>query len=291
VSESISEPGPGTCPVDPDFQIRLWFTQLSFLTDQSVVTSLVTDDPRLQIVCAQDPSTEASTGALLIRLALQFLIDKTDVDGHLAFKELAEDGQTFNLGPVVEGIEALSAVVKLTSEHTQDLGDGRTLYQGRIGIDVDTVGDRELNVQITRLDGATEEFFEEIMYLGLPDDEETGFRSSVNIPASLGITSPELVLRLRVLARQAGTTPQLTITGRVVPAPAEDGTALPTTETAVTLATIAPLDQDEYIDFESDPISVGLGDQFFFTVIRESDDAYVGEIGIMQQVVTVSSGG
>jgi catechol 2,3-dioxygenase-like lactoylglutathione lyase family enzyme len=290
VSESI---GPDACPRDLIFSVRVWFTKLAFLTDESVVTSLATDDDRIEILCENDPTTSARTGPLLIRLALQFLVDQQNVRGFLAFKEFDPDTNKFNLGPIVEGLYALSTNITIVSESQQTInidGEDRTVHQGILGISVLTEPTQEVDVALTRLAGVTEEFFEEVPYLGFPDDELTRIRSVLNIPAALALTSPKLQIRLRILGRAAGTLPALTVTGRRLPRDPDNPTDLPTVDTAVVIDTAVAVDVDEYVEVTSDKIDVVAGDIFVFTVERAGADGYTGELGILQQVGVISTG-
>ena len=251
------------------------------------------NDNRIQIVCENDPTDTARTGALLIRLVLNFLLDKNDTRGFLALKEFDGVTNKFNRGPIAEGLYALSSNVKLTGESSQVLKVGavnQTVEQGIVGISVDVEGTQELDVQLIRLDGVTEEFFEETPYLEFPDDELTRIRSKINIPSTLALTSPKLKIRLRILGRAAGSLPTLTVTGRRLPRNATGAEPLPLVDTAIVINTIGVVATDEYREFESDPITVVAGDIFFFTVERDDADGYTGALGILQQVGLVSAG-
>jgi hypothetical protein len=291
-SESVSE-GEGSCPVGVEFKIRLWFNKLSFLTDQSVVTSLTTDDDRIEILCANDPTKAGQTGALLLRLALEFLLDQDNVRGNLAIKEFDATTNKFNRGPIAEGLYALSSNVNLTGESSQTLsvgGQNQTVYQGAVGVSVDVEGTQELDVQLIRLDGVTEEFFEEIPYIEFPDDELTKIRAVINIPATLALVNPKLRIRLRVLGRAAGTLPALTLTGRRLPRNETGAEALPLVDSAIVMTTTGVVAANEYREFTSDEITVVAGDQYVFTVERDDADGYTGALGILQQTGLVSAG-
>ena len=290
ISESI---GPDACPRDLIFSVRVWFNKLAFLTDESVVSSLATDDDRITIVCENDPLTEARTGPLLIRLALEFLIGETDVRGFLAFKAFDEATNKFDLGPIVEGLYVLSSNITITSEFQQVIsigGNDRTVHQGILGIAVAAETDQELLVTLTRLDGVTEEYFEEVPYLAFPDDELTRLRSQINVPATTTFTLPKLKLRFRILGRAAGTLPTLTVTGRRLPRDPINPTDLPTVDSAVVIATSAVITANQYVEFESDEIDVVAGDVYLFTVERGAADGYTGSLGILQQVGVLTPG-
>lgn len=140
-----------------------------------------------------------------------------------------------------------------------------------------------------RLQGALEQFFEEVPYLGFPAAEEVEIRSKINVPSTLDAPSPQLTLRLRILGRVEGELPSLTVTGRRIPRPTGP-TSLPTLDTAIVIDTTGAVEVDEYIEVESDPIDVEAGDIFLFTINRSDSDAYPGELGILQQVGIITSG-
>jgi hypothetical protein len=285
-SESVSEPAVD-CPVESEMQIRLWFTQMTFLTDNAAVTSLTSDDPRIEVLCETDPTKPGRTGALLLRLALEFLIDEADDErGFLVFKTFDPETNTFKRGPVAEGLYALTNNITLTSPLTTKLDpedeNSADVHHGPIGIEVDTQGDRELPLQIVRLDGVTEEFFRETPYLGYQDDEANEARFKFDIPSTLQVATPKLRIRLRILGRAAGTLPELTLTGRRIPRPEPGPLDLPAVDTDIVIDTTGIIDANQYIEAESDQIDVEAGDIFLFTVSRADDDAYTGEVGILQ---------
>lgn len=285
VSESVSE-----CPRDLHFAVRLFYTKMSFLTDNAAVTSLVTDDERIEIVCQHDESLTASTGPLLIRLKLEFLVGDDDVQGFLAFKTFDAATGTFHRGPVVSGVYAASNNVTLTGEATttQEIDDEETtVYHGNVGITVQTQGGDELDVSLVRLEGATEEKFQGSLYLELPAGEQTSFLSRIEVPRTLDIVSPELKIRLRLLGRTAGTLPALTVTYLRLTAPTDftaDEVALPSGSTAVVISTARVITTaNNYVEVESDPFTVAAGDQIFVEITRSDADAYAGAVGVLAQ--------
>lgn len=290
-SESVSA---AVCPRELDFAIRLWFNKMTFLTDSSAVTSLISDDPRIQVLCETDPENTARTGPLLLRLALQFLIGDLNTRGFRVAKEFDEDTNKFNFGPVAEGVYALTKNITLTSPLQTKLiaGDDSSpdVHHGPIGIEVDTQGDREIGLQIVRLNGVTEEFFRETTYLGYQDDEANDARFKFDIPSTLEVATPKLRIRLRILGRAAGTLPALTLTGRRVLRPTTGPIELPAVDTAIVIDTTGAISANEYIEAESDPIDVAAGDMFLFTISRDEVDGFAGEVGILQAVGIIEAG-
>lgn len=283
----------GECPRDLYMELVLWFTKVNFATDNTVVTSLRSLDRRLVVRCADGAA--GSAGDLTIDLDLSLLVAPDLVRGATVLKGL--DGDTFTRGRVAEGVYARSENVTLTSDlpavkRVPGDADSEDVYQGLVGIAVAPQSTLELPVLLTRLDGATEEFYQDVMYLELPAGDDTAFRSKLYVPTGTGLTSPALRLRLLLLGRSAGALPALTVTARRVPRPAAvlTGTALPLTaaEFAVTLTTTATVTANQYVEAVSDPFEVAAGDTVYFWVRRAADDAYAGAVGVIQQTGVLS---
>lgn len=288
-SQSISL----ACPFMPLRAMDLWFTKVNFATDATVVTSLQTSDPRIIIRNAVDQQA-AVTGGLEILLNLLFMIEADDARGSLVFKELND--QNFKRGRVQEGLYAVGPNVLLTSDLPTVKLDPNNLsspdvYQGMVGVSAQAQQALELPVQLIRLDGVTEEYFQDLMYLGLLNNEASSYRAKINVPIDIILPGTmTMVLRLRILGRTIGTLPPLTITARRVPRP-PNGLATPLalplsgSEFSVPIVTVAVLGAaNEYVEAESDPFVVNPGDAVYYKVSRLAIDAYAGDVGILHQV-------
>jgi hypothetical protein len=283
-SLSLSDPPDAECPRRQQMSMRVWFTKPSFATDATVVTSLTALDPRLIVTCVD--GTPASVGALNIDLDLNF-VSTAGNTGYQVLKEI--EGNSFKQGPVCEGLYTSSSAVTLASPSRRRLISGNNsspwLYQGPVEISVVPTESREIEVQLIRLDGVEEQFYEDVTYLGFPASTATSIRCKLHVPSSTGFASPVISLKLRILGRSAGTLPALTVTARRLPKPsAGSALALPLTasEFAVTIVTTATLSSsNRYIEVASTAFAVVDGDTLLFTVQRNSD-AYAGEVGILQ---------
>lgn len=282
----------GECPRDLYMDMVLWFTKVNFATENTVVTSLRSLDARLIVKCLN--GDDGAAGDLTIDLDLSLLVAADPVRGSMVLKEL--DGDTFKKGRVQEGLYALTDNVTLTSnvptiKRVVDDPASENVYQGLVGISVAPQSTLELPVLLTRLDGASEEFYQDVMYLGLPAGEATGFRSKLQVPTTFGLPSPKLKLRLTLLGRSAGSLPDLTVTARRVPR-ATTPAALPLTgsEFSVTISTVATVTANQYVEFTSDEFVVAAGDAVFFWVQRSDSDGYAGEVGVIQQMGVLSGG-
>jgi hypothetical protein len=225
---------------------------------------------------------------LQIDLDLDFVSGDDDAAGHLVFKQLQDN--VFERGPVVEAIIAASAQVEITSTNPDTSGP-ETLHQGTVTIDfVSDPGGRELNVQLVRLDGVTEEFPEEVQALGFQPGRISSYRGKLNVPAEGTPASPQVRMRFRIMGRTAGTLPSLSLTMRRIPsATIGSPAALPTSDTAVTIGTsFAIAAANEYADVTSDPFVVEAGDTVIFE-LKRIVDVYVGEVDVLQNVGILES--
>lgn len=296
-SDSMSQSSTPECPRDLEMALTLWFTKVNFATDLTTVLSLRSRDPRIQVFCAgTNKPGSAGNLELALNLALQVTTGQL---GYIAIKCFDPKTSIYKSGPVTEGVYALSPNVRLTG----DLVGPRTIqgvaynvYQGLVGISVLPEPTAELDVQLVRLGGCTEENFEDILYLGMIQGVLRALRGQINVPTTLAIPNPQMTLAFTILGRSAGTLPQLTFTARRVPrAPAGLTTPLSlpddTEEFTVTCPTIVTLADDNlYVEAQSTPFTVTPGDTVYFTVQRDGTDAYDAEVGIVRQFGLVSSG-
>lgn len=282
----------GDCdPGGKSYILKLYYTRVNFATDNTIVRSLTSLDDRLVITCA-GRTTAASSGDLDITLDLALMLGDQDVAGYIVFKNFNSLTNTFNLGPVAEGVYATSANVLLTSPLQTVIG-GETVHHGPIGIGVLSQATQELNSQLVRLDGVTEENYP-VLYLGLPNDVTTSYVVKFEVPADAPVNS-NFKFRPRIIGRAAGTLPQLTLSyykaGRPV-----NGLITPIAVVqsyiALTCVTVATIGANEAVEAESSNFAVSPGDIVYIKVSRTPNnvgDTYAGELGIMQQVGVLTS--
>jgi hypothetical protein len=288
VSESY-----GPCdPLGSEYVMKFYFTRVGFATDTATVTSLSSKDDRLIITC-EGTTTEASTGPLEIDLDLSFIIGQQNLTGYLAFKTFNSVTNTFNLGPVAEGVYATTTNVLLASPFTTTDTLGRTIYHGPIGIGVLSQSTQQLSSQLVRLDGVTEENYP-VLYLGMPDDVTTNYVVKFEVPFTAPVSSSFSFIA-RILGRAAGTLPQLTCTYYKATRP-PDGLLVPVAVTqsyvALTIPTIATISANQAVEAASSAIAVAPGDIVYIRVQRTPaavGDTYAGELGVMQQVGLLTS--
>jgi hypothetical protein len=274
-----------------DMELTLWLTKPQFQTANTVVTSLrAAEDSGLVVRCIHNDDDSATTGDLEVDFDTSFLVGTDDdEEGHLVFKVLEDN--TFERGPVVEGIVIDSDYVSATST-----AEGEDAHQGIVTISFSpTPVGSDLAVEEVRLNGVTEEFYEDVLGLSFPEGVDSEYRAKVKIPYNVDATTVRIKLRFVVLARAAGDIPALTLDARVITRPGQTtatALTLPTTDSAVTIsvATATGLVEDEYIELESDEIEAAPGDLVLFTLGRAgSGDSFAGEIQVIDQRGVISS--
>lgn len=294
--ESLSQGAGPECPRDVPMTLTLWFTKVGGASDNAAVSSLVSRDPRLRVAC-EGAGTPARTGPLELSLDLGFLVGPGPVRGASVLKRL--DGGTFYPGYVAEGVYALTGNVHLVSDLPtvpRDPGDpgSEPVHRGLVGVGVAAPSSYEIDPSVTRVHGATEEYYKGALYLGLGPSAPSSFVAQFRVPDSLPYASPRLVYRLRLLGRAAGTLPSLTVKAQFVPRPPA-GLAtpvdLPTARTTLTLPTAAATGgADRLVEASSSPVAVSPGDTVYVEVSRAGTDGYAGQVGVLAQVAYVVEG-
>lgn len=289
-SASISE-DPADCPHYTPWRQDLFFSQVSFLTDSTVVTSLTTTDPRISIFCAGNPAVAASTGPLQLQLNLQFLFDNIDPGGFLAIKSFDPTKQLFHRGPITTGIYANSDNITLVGDNhtTVTIADTPTeVFQGNVGIDVVTAFNREIFPDLVRLGTASEQYLQTeagdngIPYIAFEPGVQQFFRARIPVPKSLDVANPSMQLQFRLLGVTAGTLPALTLTYQRIPADTGTPLVLPAADTSLDLVySITTTEPNSYKDVDSVAFPIVAGDDVLFTLTRNAD-AYTGELGILR---------
>lgn len=292
VSSSASSSARPECPRDEQMRLAVYFTRMAFLTDRTVVTSLApaAGSPIRVLDC---DGAAASTGALVLALDGEFALEGTTEPGHLVVK--SQSGSKFLRGPVVEALRAdPDGSVELTATATRAAADDAavTEYLGTVTVKANLEpGERLLLTQVVDLADVRQRTYLDLMALGFPAGQAATARVKLAVPTANLPASPRLKIRVQVWGRTAGTLPDLTFAYRVVPRPAGlTPAAVPTADTAGTLACSAAVGADEYVEAETDDFAVAAGDTVQFTVGREAADGYAGEV-LLLDVTGVLFGG
>lgn len=274
--------------------IYLWFSRMTFKTDNAIVASLSAcpGQPIRVLDCNCDQ--EASTGHLKLALDFSFQEDPTPVSGAKAFKEV--DGLLFKSGYLVEKIKSLSPNIVVTG--TTAVGDATSVQQS-VTIDFinPNTNDRELDISLVGLDNAREEVLSDILFIGFPTAKDASIRAKIDVP-SVGFpantVTTNMALRFRIIGTAAGTMPPIYLSYRRLPS-TDSATpyTLPTTDTALTPLDLSlvnggsPISPNDIVEVETETFRVYAGDSVFFTFERTGTDSgtdtYAGTVGIIRQ--------
>lgn len=280
-SEGYDDSDAVECPRKTFMSLTLWFTRMIFKTSGTVVTSLrAATGSLLSIRCVD--GTESTTGDLEADVDLNLTEDSSSARGATVLKTLV--GNKFTRGPVVEGVSLSGNNLTATASSSQVIG-GKTYYQGLIDLAASlNIDGYELPVALVRLDNATEEFYEDVMSIGLASDRNSSIRCRVDVPNTDIPDGVQLKLRFWILGKGTGTTPTLTLSYRRIPR-STTATALPTTDSSLTSLTGVALGaQDEYYEVDSAAFDAEAGDTVFFTLTRsaESGDGYTDDVLLLK---------
>lgn len=286
---SASESG---CPRARDVAMRVWTTYPRVGAVDAAVASLTSRSERLTI--ERCDGTAGSTGDLAVTLDL----DYETVDGQAGYQALKGfDGDTFAVGPVCEGLYALSDEVTLTSPATSlldpDDEDSPLVHHGPVGIDLSPAGSRELTAELFRLEtGAEQAYYEDVPYLNFPSGRAARIVIRVNVPDRLTVPTPLLTLNLAFFGRSGGTLPTLTLLARRIPKATTTAAALPTAtaDASVSLPAIGALAANNYKLVASGTLAVAAGDLVLFKLSRGASDGYVNDVGLLKFSALVESG-
>lgn len=280
VSVPFSET-PCVCPPAELMQMAVCFSRTLFDASRTVVTSLTPAANSVITIVGCDGEA-ARTGDLIIDALLDLLVDDNNADGHLVLKTITNS--RFKQGPVVEGIVAIGDSLSVSSTAQQTLTGGAVLHQGRVSMTVVLEpAARELLPQVTRLSNSRERFESNTPYIGLPISGASSVAYTYYVPPAGVVTDAPLVFRLTLIGTASGALPTLECEWKRIPRGSTTPAAMPATLTALTgLATPTLGAASEYVEVESDEVTVQPGDTLVLTITRASGDAYTGEVGIVR---------
>jgi len=275
----------GSCPRPDQLEVRIWFTKMQFQTAKTVVTSLRSSSNMLTVRCLND-NNEAATGDLELHLDLSLAVVSDDNSDYIVMKDINEDGE-IESGPVVSGIKVVGDASAASTAQ-----DG-SIHRGIVTLTVINAAlGGELPIELVELNGTSEENYEATLGIGFPSDKDTDYRAKFQVPAALsGVTSMTVNVRFQLLAKTAGTLPDLDFYYRVVNRPS-GVTVLPTADTGpATITGIVTTGTDKYVEVESPDITVEPGDYVLFTLARTADgggDGYSDEVHVLDQRAVIT---
>jgi hypothetical protein len=312
LAEDNTVTGVSDCPVELPMSLGIWFTKLTFQTTNTVVTSLrAATGSKISITCLQNSTETEVTGDLVIDVDFALLVDATDSNGYTVTKEFNSSTQTFAKGLVVEAIRSSSSDIIISSDHSATpsyIQSGvSNANQGVVTIGlIKSVLGNEIPIELVRLNGVTEENYQDVLGLGFPKGKDTEYRGQFKIPQSLGAAAPiNVKLRFWLLAFAdaqdlplTGTSP-MTFSYRVIESltAANPIKVLTTSDsTDVAFPGVIPssyaVAKGSYIEIETGEITIensvagdtSNGQTVLFTLARKgSVDGYDGEIHVINQ--------
>jgi len=276
------------CPRATNMLLTLYFNRTLYEAALTLVTSLRADPDSIIRVYGCD-GQPAATGDLIVSADLALVIDETDQAGHLVLKTIVDN--KFKQGPVLEGIiNATPSGLDISSTHSQVI-DGETVHQGiaTIGLSPDPV-DRELPPIVTYLHDTKERYESGVLYIGFPPNFQSSIVRVYQVPPDGIASGTKIEVRLTVLGTTNGTLPNMTVGYRRLPRGTSTPQAIPTTDTALTLASLGSLVAgNKYVEAKTNQFNVVAGDTVQIVITRNTSDGYSGELGIIRTAAVLIS--
>jgi hypothetical protein len=270
-------------------EVILWFTVMTSMTDQAVVTQLEPAEGSFITVKDAD-GNDATRGHLFVGAEFSLTNPDEDDAGYVVVKDI--EGVAMSKGPVVEKILVESPLVAAS---TSPAPSG----QGVVTLSLsDITGIRSGTPDLYYNDNTRLDNLQGITYVSFPQSVSSSIRGRVAVPLTLssgGSDTYDIKLVLQVLALHgtgvSNTLPNLSVTARQVPY-LEDGDApvdipkAPAEETGIPDVTFSTsMNGQQYIGKEIDFSSyfdLTPGDTFYFTLGRAGNsDLYSADMGMV----------
>ena len=274
----------------------IYYAKMAMATSNLIVRTLQPweNTGPLQIVNCNGAA--ASAGDLYIKLNLQFEQEDENTPGWLVFKELTDNNQ-FKRGPVVQRIRSSSQEISVTLNGSEGYIWEDGYYSGDIILTYNspTTVSRSLDPTLTELNGALQEDYNGIPYIGLPAQNfQSGASFRFDVP-SIGLEGDfSLEFNAWLYSSTAGTFPTdgLAVTITIVRAVTDLAAkqlsnpldVITITGKTLTLYPNNTMNANGYrraacSDLDSNVIQPG--DQVHVSVSRD-DVVYAGTIGILK---------
>jgi len=290
-ASSASSSSSQACPANEDMHLTLWFTHMLFVTNQTVVRSLLSRSPLLTVTDCNNQL--ATAGDLELDFNLELLVQDTDLVGGEVMKIINTDGN-IERGWVVEGIIAANEQVEISSTQQRylDPDDPSTdvVHQGIIELSfVPDLAERDIAPQIVYLNDALERDYDDITYLAFPSGRDCEVRMRINVPPAGLPVNPVMLIRSQIFGLANGPFSNMTAAYRIIERAnvanqpvAGSNTALnfaPTMSTATT-----GLNALQVKEIETEEFAIAAGDTVFITFTRAAaaTPSYSSEIGFMR---------
>jgi hypothetical protein len=287
--QSDINPGSG-CITYPD-QVELWMSKMPALTDLPVITSLSSLDNSITIKNYFDQP--ATTGNLRIGANLPSLLTDSD-NGYSAVKELVSSaaGNFYKTGPIVAGIRSVNPDLTITGSVIQlgpdpDTSSTESFAAGYININYEPPGgDREGALNVLTFDNVEFDTVADIPMYVFRTNRNSTLRGQVRVPTAGVVGGVDVSFMFTFYSAVGGTFPDLTLTKRIISAPAANCSnyALPLADAALETLSFASCAASAGCYFTKETaatVSASAGDIIYLNVTRSSGDAYPGDVDII----------
>lgn len=285
---AVSQSSVQECGREEKMRLEANFSKARFPNTKTAVTQLTADAGQpFEIVDAD--GNPASTGCLKLRLNLALLVDKTvETTSSLAITDYT--GDKFTTGHFVRRLKSSSGRLVVSGGTEEPASSGK--WYGDLILTLAESGlEILLPAELMHVDAAKPRYEEEVPCVGLLPDTVASIRYQFQVPFVGLPDTPKFKFRVWLLGSATGTLPTLTASYRRVTRP--DGltpTALPLSDSTLTIATSNSITADSYIEVESSEYTVTAGDTVLVTLNRASGDGYSGEVGILLASLVVVPG-
>ncbi len=273
-------------------RMSIYFVKMVVKTNQAVVTRLKAAEgsPLLITGCTGEP---AQTGDLMIDINLALGLQEGE-EGYQVLKDI--EGTVFKRGPVVSGLQA-GANVTLSPVAGKSQVDPDGTVRGIVAVNAVLPGSEQQEglVSLVALDNVLEDRVSDLFMLSFPAGKASSFRGKIDVPRTGVIANPQMELWFWILARVAGTLPDLGLSYRRLtrPDPACTGVALPTSDTALAdlgLAACGAQAVNRYIEAVSESFPIAQGEEVFFSLSRGASDSFLGSASVLRMGFRIFAG-
>lgn len=263
------------------FRVTLNFSKVDYSARHGGVTSMQpdTNQPLRFVDCTGE---ESQYGDLFAQFTLKCTeLDSTDYTGR-AMRRFNDEWKQ-EIVPTINGVYSPSNQVHLTGTRTFSSND-KAYTAGLLDLTVDPVmPNHELTPQILRLGSALERDYNGIQFVGLPYGRESSVIGKMEIPANFP-GQLTFKVRLLLLAQEAGTYPNITMTLAQIARPGS--TALNVSSlahNAMTLTVSQEVQAGSVFEVESSEVTVMAGDTLIVTLNRSNEaSSYLSDVGIVR---------
>lgn len=276
----------------------LYFTTMTFATDDAVVTGVQALDDSVQVFNLKT-GLQTSTGVTQsgpVGLKARFESDRVeDQAGSQALVNVDSSTNAFNYGPIVTGLKSGSPSLLTISGGLVHPNDSDAKYGNVLTLTAaDPDANRSGNIDFTVLNNVPVLTVEGLYGYALQDSPLGSIGGRINVPdVGLGGTF-DLTLTFTVAPLVDGTMPDLPISYKVLP---QTGTptamsSLGSSSITLALSSLGALNAKEFVTIEAPAINgLSEGDTVSFSLSRNAVGGFNGDIFVLSQSWTTTASG